>query len=76
MPNIIEYSNQNDSGKLQVSDLGETSRARAAIRVSAVGDEAGNYINRYEPGDFVLHAAGIEEPRRSELLRHYASVAT
>lgn len=38
--------------------------------------EAGNYINRYEPGDFVLHAAGIEEPRRSELLRHYASVAT
>lgn len=46
MPNIIEYANQNDSGKLQVSDLGETSRARAAIRVSAVGDEAGNYIKQ------------------------------
>jgi len=33
-------------------------------------------INAYEPGDFILHAAGIEEPRRSELLRYYASIAT
>ena len=33
-------------------------------------------VNNYEPGDFILHAAGIEEPRRSELLRHYASLAT
>lgn len=38
--------------------------------------EYGNYINRYEPGDFVLHCAGIEEPRRSELLRQYAAMAT
>lgn len=37
--------------------------------------EAGYYINRYEPGDFVLHLAGIEEPRRSELLRQYAERA-
>jgi hypothetical protein len=34
-------------------------------------------VNAYTPGtSWILHAAGIEEPRRSELLRHYASLAT
>jgi len=37
--------------------------------------ELGLYINQWEPGDFAFHAAGIEEPRRSELLRHYANIA-
>lgn len=37
--------------------------------------EYGNYINRFEPGDFVLHLAGIEEPRRSRLLSEYAQKA-
>jgi hypothetical protein len=31
--------------------------------------EYGNYINRYERGDFVLHLAGVEEPLRSDYLR-------
>ena len=37
--------------------------------------EHGRYINEYEEGDFVLHLAGIEEPRRSELLREYVAKA-
>lgn len=37
--------------------------------------EYGNYVNRWEPGDFVLHLAGIEEPLRSHLLHHYLSLA-
>jgi hypothetical protein len=42
-----------------------------------IDDWAHKYeVNAYEPGDFILHAAGIEEPRRSELLRYYASIAT
>ena len=37
--------------------------------------EYGYYINRYEPGDFVIHLAGINEPERSRLLRDYAAKA-
>lgn len=35
--------------------------------------EYGYYINRYEPGDFILHLAGTEEPTRSNLLKEYAA---
>lgn len=38
--------------------------------------EYGNYVNRYEPGDFVLHLAGVEEPTRTNTLREYAAKAT
>lgn len=38
--------------------------------------EFGNYVNQYEDGDFILHLAGVEEPRRSETLREYARKAT
>jgi|ERR1700692_168093 len=38
--------------------------------------EYGNYVNQYEPGDFVLHLAGVEEPTRSNTLREYAAKAT
>lgn len=37
--------------------------------------EFGNYVNRYEVGDFVLHLAGIEEPTRSNTLKLYAEQA-
>lgn len=37
--------------------------------------EYGRYINEYEPGDFVLHLAGVEEPTRSNALREYAEKA-
>lgn len=31
-------------------------------------------VNGYEPGDWILHAAGIEEPRRTEVLKKYISM--
>jgi hypothetical protein len=34
-----------------------------------------NEVNSYEPGDWILHAAGIESKRRLELLREYARLA-
>ena len=37
--------------------------------------EYGGYINEFVPGSLVFHAAGIEEPRRSELLKKYAEMA-
>jgi hypothetical protein len=37
--------------------------------------EYGNYINAWEPGDFVAHPAGVEEPRRSQLLREVLAQA-
>lgn len=37
--------------------------------------EYGNYINRYEPGDFIIHLAGCEEPTRKNKLREYAERA-
>lgn len=38
--------------------------------------EYGNYVNAYEPGDFVLHLAGFEPNARMRLLREYAEKAT
>jgi hypothetical protein len=38
-------------------------------------DEFGNYVNQYEPGDFVCHLAGVEEPTRSQRLRELAAEA-
>jgi len=37
--------------------------------------EYGNYVNRYEPGDFILHLAGVEEPTRTNKLREYVAMA-
>ncbi len=37
--------------------------------------EYGNYVNRYEDGDFILHLAGVGEPERSQLLSFYAELA-
>lgn len=37
--------------------------------------EYGNYVNRYEPGDFILHLAGVEEPTRLNLLAEAISRA-
>jgi len=34
-----------------------------------------NSINNYEPGDFILHLAGVEHSLRMELLRKYAALA-
>lgn len=31
-------------------------------------------VNGYEPGDWILHCAGIEEPRRTEVLKKYISM--
>lgn len=36
----------------------------------------GNEVNAYAPGDFVLHAAALEMPKRMAVLRHYAALAT
>jgi len=35
-----------------------------------------NEINNYEPGDFILHAAGMESEMRLRVLREYAALAT
>lgn len=37
--------------------------------------EYGNYVNQYEPGDFIIHLAGVEEPTRTNALREYAAIA-
>jgi len=34
-----------------------------------------NEINNYEPGDFILHAAGMESEMRLRVLREYAALA-
>lgn len=36
--------------------------------------EYSNYINRFEPGDFIAHLAGVEEPTRTTALRHLVEV--
>ena len=37
--------------------------------------EYGNYVNRYERGDFILHLAGVEPATRDRLLSLYAEQA-
>ena len=35
-------------------------------------DADGNYVNRYEDGDFILHCAGMPNNLRMKILREYA----
>lgn len=35
-------------------------------------EAGGNYANRYEDGDFILHFAGLPQPMRLELAKKYA----